>query len=195
MLVLLVLKVAGCSRSVGEITHIDAKEAAAKAMAEYDSNRDGYLDARELERCPGLKSVMPQFDKDRDGRLSQAEIEEGLTAIQQNQSGLTEVMCKVTLNKQPLVGASVILEPEPFLQADIKPAQGTTNEQGRVALQIEGETQPGCNVGLYRVRVSKHDAGEHIPARYNTQSQLGLGVGSGLAPRGTGIYNFHLTSP
>jgi hypothetical protein len=194
LLFLTFLSAVGCSRSAGEVTHIDAQEAAARAMADCDSNHDGHLDAKELERCPGLKSILPQLDKDRDGRLSQAEIEAGLAAIQENQFGLTDVICKFTFNKEPLAGATVVLEPEPFLQPYIKPAQGTTNDQGRVVPQIDGESRPGCNVGLYRVRVTRSD-GEPIPARYNTQSQLGLGVGSGLAPRGTGIYNFHLTSP
>jgi hypothetical protein len=195
VLLVLLVPVAGCSRSVGETTDIDVKRAAAKAMAEYDVNGDGHLDAKELERCPGLKSALPRFDRDCDGRLSRAEIEEGLAAIQQNQFGLTEVMCRFTLNRQPLAGANVVLEPESFLQPYIKPARGTTDEKGRVVLQIEGESNSGCNVGLYRVRVSKKEGRELVPARYNTQTELGLGVGSGLGPRGTDTYSFHLASP
>ena len=186
----------GCSRKRGDVTHFDAAQAAAAAMAAYDSNHDGYLDAKELERCPGLKSVLDQFDKDKDRRLSQAEIEEGLAAMQEHLIDLTDVTCKVTLDKRPLVGASVVLEPESFLQASLKPATATTNEKGRgLGFQVEGQSRPGCQVGLYRVRITKQEGGrELIPARYNANTQLGLGVGPGLAPRGTGVYNFHLTS-
>ena len=179
------------------MARIDAKEASARAMAEYDSNRDGYLDVTELERCPGLKSVLAPFDRDKDGRLSQAEIEEGLTSIQDGQVVLAEVTCKVTLDGKPLAGASVVVEPESFLQSYIKPAKGTTNEQGRASMQIDGAARPGCHIGLYRVRISKvGDEGRDIvPARYNSQTILGLGAGSRVGPRGSGVYSFSLTAP
>jgi hypothetical protein len=181
----------GCSRAV-EPTNLDSKDAAARAMAEYDTNHDGYLDAKELARCPGLKSVLKQFDLDGDGRLSEAEIEAGLTSIQEAHAGLVNEVFTVTLDGVPLVGASVSLEPDSFLGDRIKPAQGTTNDQGRVQLKTEGAPAPGCNVGLFRVRISKKDGDrETIPARYNTETELGLGVGAGLRK---GTYTFHLST-
>jgi hypothetical protein len=194
-LVLISGAVCGCSAK-SESPRIDPKAAAEKAMALYDSNHDGFLDAKELDSCPGLKSVLAVFDKNQDGKLSLAEIEEGLTAMQEGQISLVSVPCKITINGQPLEGANVALEPESFLGTDLKPAQGPSNVKGHVALQIEGAKHPGCYVGLYRVRISKiEDGRETIPSRYDTVTELGLGAGNGCAPRGAGVYIFSLTSP
>jgi hypothetical protein len=48
----------------------------------------------------------------------------------------------------------------------------------------------GCHLGVYRVRISKKDAQgrETVPARYNTQTQLGIEVG----PAMEGGYTFNL---
>jgi hypothetical protein len=110
----------GCS---GQIPgpKIDAAAATERAFEEYDLNKDGFLDARELERCPGLKSCLAHFDKNRDGRLSRDELEAGLAAYKESQAGLLAVICHVTLDGQPLKDATVVLEPESFLDS-IEPA-------------------------------------------------------------------------
>jgi len=48
----------------------------------------------------------------------------------------------------------------------------------------------GCHLGAYRVRISKKDAQgrETVPARSNTQTQLGIEVGPGME----GGYTFNL---
>ena len=38
-------------------------EAARLALAEFDTNKDGRLDAKELARCPALKSALASMDK------------------------------------------------------------------------------------------------------------------------------------
>ena len=61
---------------------------------------------------------------------------------------------------------------------------GTTDAQGYVNLQAEAIDAPGMHCGLYRVEISKKDAGgqETLLARYNTQTTLGQEV----APVGRG---------
>jgi len=180
----------GCTRKL-ETPQFDAQAISARAMTDYDLNKDGFLDAKELERCPGLKSCLKRLDRDGDGRLSRAELEEGLAAYGESRLALVEVMCKVTLGGQPLAGASVVLEPESFMGESIKPARGTTNEQGQARMQADDAPQPGCHLGIYRVRISKIDNNgpDTVPARYNTQTQLGIEVGPGTkAP-----YVFRLT--
>jgi hypothetical protein len=191
------LLAAGCGKRIPRPPSVDAPAATAQIMKEYDTNGDGYLDADELQRCPSLKRALLVFDKDRDGKLSKAEIEQGLAGFRTSGIGLAVVLCKVTLDeqgdRQPLVGASVVFEPERFLGPNIKPARGTTDTRGRAQMQMEGAKIPGCQIGLYRVRISKMEAGkETIPPCYNTQTILGTAV---LPGDRESSYKFDLTRP
>jgi hypothetical protein len=49
---------------------VDPRAIARRAMAEYDSDKNGFLDVQELERCPGLKSFLENYDRNKDDRLS-----------------------------------------------------------------------------------------------------------------------------
>jgi len=182
----------GCGQRIGA-PRLNVSSISERALNEYDTNKDGFLDTKELERCPGLKSCLTRFDHDKDGRLSKTELEEGLAEFTVSGAGLTEVLCKVTFDGKPLAGASVTLEPEAFMGDSIKSAKGTTDEQGTARMQADGSSVPGCNLGIYRVRISlTNDKGqEGLPARYNTETQLGIEVGS--AKKGRGAYPFHLT--
>src|SRR5712671_1142505 len=174
-LLLLSLPGGGCARTAFEAPRLDVKEIAGRALAEYDTNHDGYLDARELKQCPGLEKCLARFDLDKDKRLSREELEQGLTEYVESQVGLMAVVCKVMLNDEPLAGAVVVLEPEAFMGDSSKPARATTDEKGVARPRVEGAPGPGCHLGIYRVRITKADAGgrELLPARYNTQTQLG----------------------
>jgi hypothetical protein len=189
-LFLLLSLAVGCSKPI-EVPRLDPKDLADKALAQYDSNKDGVLDARELERCPGLKTALPRFDKDKDGRFSRAELEEYFQLWVESKTGLQQALCRVTLDNQPLAGATVVLEPEAFMGDSIKPASGVTDDKGEARFQIAGAPQSGCHLGIYRVRISKTiDGKEVVPVRYNTDTQLGLEVSSWL--RGRTV--FHLKS-
>src|SRR5207302_7614851 len=83
----LVLLIHGCSARV-DMPPISPEEAAKQALAEYDKNKDGFLDANELEHCPALKNALKTLDKNKDGRLSADEIAERLTAFQATGVGL-----------------------------------------------------------------------------------------------------------
>jgi hypothetical protein len=187
--VLLPLFGGGCTGKL-EAPKLDADAISARAMKEYDVNKDGFLDAQELERCPGLKSCLKRFDSNNDGRLSEAELRAGLAEYVESGVALTDVTCKVTVGDQPLVGAAVLLDPEAFMADSIKPARGTTNDRGVARVQIEGANLPGCHLGIYRVRITKPgaDGQESVPARYNAQTQLGIEVG----PGSKGNYPFRL---
>jgi hypothetical protein len=96
---------------------------------------------------------------------------------------MTGVPVKVTLNGRPLVEATVTLEPEPFLGDEIKAATGLTNAFGTTSPSIPKEERPdptlpgGAHFGIYKVKISKIvDGKETIPARYNTETTLGLEV-------------------
>jgi len=179
----LVILAVGCSRPI-DVPPIDPADVTSRALAEYDLNKDGFLDAAELERCPGLKTALSRFDKDRDGRFSRAELQEYFEEWAKSKTGLHQVLCKVTLDGQPLAGATVTLEPEAFLGGKVKSAKGVTDDRGEARFQTEGAPQSGCNLGLYRVRVSRPVNGtESIAARYNTETRLGIEVSPSMRGR------------
>jgi hypothetical protein len=145
-------------------------------MAELDQNRDGALDATELEKSPGLKAALPQMDTGRDGQLSAGEIEARVSAYLAQRTALMPLNLTIRFGGQPLAGATVTLTPEPCLADEIKPATGTTSPSGVVAPRIEGNQFPGINPGVYRVSIARQDENgqEQLPAKFNVQTVLGI---------------------
>jgi hypothetical protein len=182
----LVLLAAGCSggRPAGDVG-TSPREAANQALAEYDANKDGALDAKELEACPGLRSALKRVDKNNDGRLTADEIAERLTFFQQ--AGAQEgVGVEVTLDGRPLSGATVTLVPEKFQGPSFKPVSAVTDAVGTGTLQTEGSGDE-IPLGFYRVEVSKKNAKgqETIPAKYNTKTTLGQEIAPDVEGRGS----------
>jgi hypothetical protein len=148
------------------------------ALSQYDANHDGYLDAKELERCPSLKNSLEAMDKSGDKRLSADEIAEHIRMYVEGEVALVQVGCHVTLDNRPLEGATVTYVPEKFMGSSIKSATGVSNSRGSVTLVAEGEKLPGVQPGFYRVEVSRKSASgqETIAARYNQNTTLGIEV-------------------
>jgi hypothetical protein len=191
------LLLAGCSGGSGAVPPFSVSPEAAgqEALEEYDTNRDGSLDAKELERCPALKRALAALDRNKDGRVSAQEIADRLAEFQAMNIGLVAVPCRVTLNRNPLEGATVTFIPEKFMGSAAKPASGLSDAEGHVLLRVEGETDAGMQWGYFRVTVSKKDPDgrETLPGRYNTASVLGEEVDPGT--RGARTIVLHLTSP
>lgn len=157
---------------------ISPAAATARALAEFDVNQDGFLDANELKSSPGLNAVGKSMDKDGDGRLSAEELRTRLTELLDTKVGLTSVPCKVQMYGQPIVNATVKLVPENFLQPPLRAATGVSDAGGTVILKIEGETLAGIAIGFYRAEISlKNAQGEEtLPTRYNVKTVLGVEV-------------------
>ena len=185
---LILVGLTGCGSSRVRPPSVDAAAATKQAMAEYDANSDGTLDEKELERCPSLKSCLVHLVDTVGGKkktsITAAELQERIASYYPGEIGTMTFTCQVLLSNRPLSGATVRLLPEKFLGSAIKPAKGTTDAEGYVNLQAEEIDAPGMHCGLYRVEISKKDAGgqETIPARYNAQTILGQEV----APVGRG---------
>jgi hypothetical protein len=180
-----VLLAAGCSRAGPGAARLSPREAANQALAEYDTNKDGALDARELEACPGLQSAMKRIDKNNDGRLTADEIADRITYHQQEGTA-SGVGVEVTLDGRTLPGASVTLVPEKFQGPSFKPVSAVTDGIGTGALEADGSGEL-IPLGFYRVVVSKKGAQgqELIPARYNTNTVLGQEIAPDAAGRGS----------
>jgi hypothetical protein len=155
-----------------------AADAAQKAMELYDTNHDGFLDEKELEKVPGLAAAKKQVDTNQDHKISAEEIAARIESWQQSKMGRIVLTCVVTHNGRPLPGATVTLVPESFLGDQLTSGSGVTDSRGR-AFIAESANPPGLSPGFYRVQVTK--AGEKIPAKYNTETILGQEIGSEAA--------------
>ena len=175
---------AGCRGQRSPGPPVSPASATEQALAEYDANKDGALDAKELERSPGLLALLTALGKGPGDRLTADELTQQLQALRDG-AGRTRAACQVLLDGRPLAGATVRYVPERFLGPGFKPAAGTTDAAGFASLVTEGERE-GVTPGLYRVEVSRKDAQdqETVPARYNSQTTLGCQVG--LQTRGAG---------
>ena len=128
------------------------------------------ISGKELDHVPGLKVALGRLGKG-SGKISAEAIADEIRAWQETKIALTNLGVSVTLDGQPLAGATVTAEPEKFLGPTILPASGVTDHTGSAALRIEGK--PGMAFGFYKIRVSKMAGGhETIPARYNTDTEL-----------------------
>lgn len=161
----------------------DAQEVTAQVMDQYDGNDDGQLDEDEIQSSSGLKSALSDIDKDNDGTLSSDEILALLKLYVDTKIPLVSYPCLVTQKHRPLTDATVTFVPEGFLSSFVEPATGVTDERGIAypSIKIEStdrDSWSGFHMAIYRVEISKKNSGgeELIPAKYNTQTQLGTHV-------------------
>ncbi|MCA9186505.1 MAG: hypothetical protein R3E01_12145 [Pirellulaceae bacterium] len=175
----LVLCVVGCG-GPGRVTppEIDPAAAAAQALSRYDSNQDAQLDEAELKKSPGLQQGKSRYDTNNDGKLSAAEIESRIASWSTQQIAITSLSCTFIYKGAPLVGADVLMEPEPYLGDQVKPAKGHTSQDGSAIMAIDDSDLPkahkgirGVHYGTYKVRVTHPSI--NLPAKYNTETVLG----------------------
>lgn len=174
-----------CSRGPAPFRqpYINASSAGKSAMEQYDKNGDGVVSGAELDQAPALKAALKNLDTNGDGGVSADEVAARVNAWKDMKTSLASVQCRVMMDGEPLAGATVTFEPEPFLGEEIKHAIGTTNPYGVAGPSVPKDERPdpkapgGVYFGLYKVRISKLvNNKETIPARYNTQTILGQEV-------------------
>ncbi|MCS7306017.1 MAG: hypothetical protein NZ602_13040 [Thermoguttaceae bacterium] len=172
---------------------IDPTQAAAEAIRLYDKNGTGLLEPDEWKQSPPLAAAKDRIDQNKDGNLSSQEIADRITSWLQSPAIMTTCAIVVTLDGKPLEGATITLEPETFLGSSYKTGSGTTDLMGMASITGQGEKFSGLYLGLYRVKVSKQLGGrETIPARYNTQTELGCELATDIG--GIGYIQFDLKS-
>lgn len=153
---------------------------AAKALDLYDTNKDGKINGEELDKTPGLKAALKVMATDREKGVTADQIALRVQKWVDSRIGRVSLSCLVTHNGKPLAGATVKFVPEKFLSdALTETATGVTNQTGMAMLTVPTERgpdapPPGLPPGMYRVEITKD--GENIPAKYNTNTELGQEV-------------------
>ena len=184
-----------CGCSGGSLPRVDPDKpdarAGERAIELYDSNKDGLLDAVELEKAPGLKAALQKVDLNKDGKVSADEITGRIREWADSKLGRMGVSCNLTHNGRPLIGATVKFIPESFLGGELKPAEGTTDASGMARMSIPASGQRGICPGFYRLEITK--SGEAIPSKYNTQTQLGQEIATDAAGLNNGVVTFNLS--
>jgi hypothetical protein len=161
---------------------VNPAKAGRLAIEQYDTNGDGVVSGAELDQAPGLRAGLPRLDTNGDKAISADEVAARIEQWRRGGVALMSFACTVTLDGQPLSGATVTFEPESFLGDQYKTASGVTSDYGTASATIPKDQRPdptlsGMHVGLYKVRISKR-AGDRelIPPRYNEQTMLGQEV-------------------
>jgi hypothetical protein len=161
---------------------IDADAAGKAAIAEFDANGDAVIGGTELDRIPAIRVTLDKFDTNGDKQVSAEEITARIEKWQRATIAAMPVNCSVRVGGRPLAGATIVLEPESFLGDQLRPATGITDQSGFAFLSMataDGSTPAsgGVQCGLYKVRITKLNGSKQmIPAKYNSDTQLGLEV-------------------
>lgn len=157
---------------------VSPSSAAAAAIELYDVDGDAVLSEDELQKCPAMKMNLAAYDANANGRLEESEIEARVHDLTRHRIALFPLTAKVTLDRRPLAGAEVVLEPEPYLGESVKPARGTTGANGVAKLAVAADDLPesqqgidATHVGSFKVRISHPEV--DVPAEYNIETELG----------------------
>jgi hypothetical protein len=176
--ILVLISFCGCSkRPKSYAPEVDPVKAGYAALEQYDDNTDGVISGPELDKAASLKSNLQKIDLDNNKAVSSDEIADRIRYWQGTNiiRTRTPIHCTVYHNKKFLADAEIKLVPEKFLGDKMKIVNGKTNANGLATLVVENsapDDPPGVGPGYYRVEISKAD--EEIPAKYNTNTILGL---------------------
>jgi len=169
----------GCSRGPSRLKppKIDASAAGRQAVSQYDTDGDGTIGTKELSHAPALAAALQNLDTSGEGRISAEEVAARITAWQSTKLGRMPVTCRVVCKGRPVAGSTVTFVPEKFLEANLAPSTGTTDQYGMARVSLPDTEPPGVPCGLYRVVISKKQGGrETVPPAYNRHTTLGLEV-------------------
>lgn len=142
-----------------------------KAMEMYDTDKNGSIEGKELDKVPALKLAF------KGNKVTVDDLTKQLDGWKGSRLGRQSVRVTVLHKGKPLADADVTYEPEPFLGSGVPTCSGKTDADGAAAISAPmAEGLPsGVPPGYYRVKITK--AGESIPKQYNAETTLGAEVG------------------
>jgi hypothetical protein len=186
----------GCSGTASRVLPIaiDPSTASSTAIELYDKDGDGAISGKELDDVPGIKKYLDRYDRDGDGKVIRAEIADRLEDWSNQRLALSGASLAVKLDGEWLEGATVTFVPESYLGPNVKPAYGTTMQNGFASVShaeedlpksSSGRSIPGVFSGTYKIQITHPN--RNIPARYNTATQLGEEIAYDINPTGTTI--------
>lgn len=159
----MLLIVAGCGLSSSpdfSIPSVSSSGASKAAMATFDTNTDGLLDATELENCQALAGALALYDSDGDGKISSPELTERFKILFANGANYVNLTCRIRKGRTAVAGAKVNFAPVAIFGDSLASALGTTDSSGTVFPAISDENLPEelkgqrvIQVGLYEVLV------------------------------------------
>jgi len=143
----------GCAKSaVSQLRTGTPAEAAAKVLELYDSNKDGKLAPDELKASPALAAGVSKIDKNRDGSIDAAEMQARFERHDQ-MADLVAFDVEVSANRRPLEGATVTFIPEPFMGEGKQSYVGVTSSTGAANLEGQQLELPALPTGYYTVHI------------------------------------------
>ncbi len=202
------LAVAGC-RQTGVRPPGIASDAGAKAVAKYDANNDGVLDYQELAKAPGLRAAVARVKKL--SRPREPVPSDSVPAQPESQRGgyrrpyqrMEETRHRVHLGRLPRGQEGNFardcrrrgeVRSRRFPRPALTTGTGTTDGRGYAKISQPSRSKDDPNVGMcpgfYRVEITE---GNEIPARYNTNTELGQEVASDAVGIATGAMVFELS--
>jgi hypothetical protein len=181
----------GCSSGASRVNpvEIDASSASSEAIEMYDKDGDGALLGDELNAVPGIKKHLGRYDKDGDKRVTRDEIADRLQDWAGERLALMGRSYIITLDGQPLSGATVTLVPEAYLGANVKTATGVTGPNGLTRMShapedlpksANGRPIPGVKGGTFKIQITH--PGRQIPEKFNTATELGDEIAYDINP-------------
>lgn len=170
----------GClsSPTPPEMPSFDPAGSASAALEQYDANKDGKLDAKEMEKSAALAGAAAELDTSGDKSLDLAELTARLDSFAEGGVARKMFSAQLMMDGVPLADAEVKFVPEQFMLGAIAEGVGKSDAGGMVTITVPGVDPPGIAVGFYRIEVSKKDASgkETLPAKFNTETTLGMEV-------------------
>lgn len=182
---LLLLASLGCSSAPSRVVAPPINpNAGPDAIAKADKNGDGGIDEAEAKaNSPGLfePGAKARFDTNGDGKITADEITARVDKWNESKIGLTQYSLAITIDGQPVEGATITLVPEEWLGTELKPGTGVTDATGRANITIApGDLKPneaglqGMRLGVYKVQVTHPSM--QLPAKLNTATEHGVEI-------------------
>ena len=195
LILIMVSPILGCGGgpTAPAVPKIDAAASATAAMAEYDKNKDGFIDQAELKNAPSLKEAEKVIDSNSDGKLSREEIEQRLNKYSVQGMALMSFSCSVTIDGSRKAEIEVEMVPERFMLEAIKVAKGKTDANGMVSFKQEGQEFDGVAPGFYKIKLIK-DGSLSLPARFNANTAIGKEIALDRMGRGGDSFDIKASS-